>query len=214
MAQKPGGTIFAPVSKEDPKHGRWILPLVVLALVVFTFTFVNNLPAAETPTPTTSATGDRTTTTSPEEETTTTTTLAPEVVAFVSTADALAGQADTLRERAQTTNDDYGDNNDYQAAREGLSDIRADTDAFIESVDAVTADVPAAASDKWSDVTTAAAAMQDAAEKMLDGLVNQPGPEQRLTALDDFNIAAATFVQEIAAAKEAAMETAADEETP
>lgn len=212
MAQVPGRTIFAPVSKEDPKHGRWILPLVVLALVVFTFTFVNNLPAAETPASTTAAAGEQTTTTAPEEETTTTTILAPEVVAFVSTADALAGQADTLRERAQTTNDDYADNNDYQAAREGLSDIRADTTAFIESVDLV--DVPSAALDKWSDVTTAAAAMQKAADNMLDGLVNQPGPEKRLAALDDYNIAAATFAQEMEAAKEAAMQPAADEETP
>lgn len=212
MAQMPGGTIFAPVSKEDPKHGRWILPLVVLALVVFTFTFVNNLPAAETPTSTTAAAGDQTTTTTPEEETTTTTTLAPEVVAFVSTADALAGQADELRNRAQTTNDDYAETDDYTAAREGLSDLRADTTAFIESVDGVV--VPDAAADTWTDVTTAAAAMQAAADDMFDGLTNQPGPEERLNALNEYNIAAATFVQEIDAAKEAATQPAADVETP
>jgi len=211
MAQMPGGTIFAPVSKEDPKHGRWILPLVVLALVAFTFTFVNNLPAAETPSSTTAAAGGDTTTTVPEEETTTTTSLAPEVVAFASTADALATQADTLRVTAQTTNDDFDETDDYQAAREGLSDIRAETTSFVESVDATTETVPEAAADKWGDVTTAAAAMQSAADAMLDGLTNQPGPEQRLAALDEYNIAAATFRQEIEAAKEAAMQPAGDQ---
>ena len=57
MAQAARRTIFSRVSKEDPKHGRWILPLVVLALVAFTYTFVNNLPAAETR-PTTTVAAD------------------------------------------------------------------------------------------------------------------------------------------------------------
>lgn len=82
MAQVPGRTIFAPVSKQDPKHGRWILPLVVAALVLFTYTFVNNLPPAETPTTTTAVASERTTTTEPPPETTTTT-LAPEVIALI-----------------------------------------------------------------------------------------------------------------------------------
>ena len=84
------------MSKQDPKHGRWILPLVVLALVLFTYTFVNNLPPAETPTTTTVAAADRTTTTEPPEETTTTT-LAPEIIAFAATVDGLTAQADTLQ---------------------------------------------------------------------------------------------------------------------
>jgi hypothetical protein len=206
MAQMPGGTIFAPVSKEDPKHGRWILPLVVLALVAFTFTFVNNLPPAQTPPTTTTAAGSGTTTTVPEEETTTTTSLAPEVVTFVATADALAGQADQLSSDAQTINDDYDSNNDYQAAREGLSGVRSDATDFNDSVGAV--DVPTAAQDKWTDVMTAAAAMQAAAEDMFDGLTNTKGPEKRLASLEDFKTAATTFTQEIDAAKQAAREPA------
>jgi hypothetical protein len=39
---------------------------------------------------------------------------------------------------------------------------------------------------------------------MFDGLVNTSGSDQRLAALEDYNIAAATFSQEIVAAKEAA----------
>ena len=32
----------------DPKHGRWILPLIIVAMIVLTFTFVNSLEPAET----------------------------------------------------------------------------------------------------------------------------------------------------------------------
>ena len=49
----------------DPKHGRWILPLIILAMIVLTITFVNSLEPAE------SEAG--TTTTLPPPSTTTTT---------------------------------------------------------------------------------------------------------------------------------------------
>lgn len=200
MAHARGGTIFAPVSKEDPKHGRWILPLVVLALVAFTYTFVNSLPPAEAPTTTTVAAGGGTTTTEPPE-TTTTTTLAPEVVAFSATADALSATADDMRGNAQIINDDYDDAG-YGTTRDLLSELKAETSDFVAEVSEVT--VPATAVDKWEDVKIAAAAMQLAADNMLDGLVNTAGSEKRLASLEDYNIAAATLAQSLDAAKDAA----------
>ncbi|MDJ0923369.1 MAG: hypothetical protein QNJ77_02305 [Acidimicrobiia bacterium] len=191
------------MSKEDPKHGRWILPLVVLALVAFTYTFVNNLPAAETVVSTTLAAETTTTTTEPPEETTTTT-LPEEVMAFISTADSLGATAAQMRTDAQTINDEYPDVTGYGATRDLLSALKADTTAFVEDVDEVV--VPAAAAEKWSDVTTSAAAMEQAADDMLDGLVNTSGSEKRLGALEDYNIAAATFDQALDAAKDAATE--------
>ena len=213
MAQVPGGTIFAPVSKEDPKPGRWILPLVVLALVAFTFTFVNNLPPAETPTTTTAAAGEQTTTTE-ATETTTTTTLAPEVLTFVATVDSLSAQADAMRSRAQTINDEYPDTTGYGATRDALSDLRGETSDVNDSIGELTDSdsVPAAATEKWSDVVTAAAAMQLEADNMFDGLVNTSGSERRLSALENFNIAAATFTQALDDAKAAATAPPADTE--
>jgi hypothetical protein len=203
MAQMPGRTIFAPVSKEDPKHGRWILPLVVLALVLFTWTFVNNLPPAETPLTTTTDTADRTTTTAPPEETTTTTSLAPEVIAFASTLDGLAAEAEELQSTAQQINDDYPDTTGYGDTRDALSDLRVATSEFNDRVGEI---VPlAAGEEQWSDVTTAAATMQLEADNMFDGLVNTSGSERRLTALADYNIAAATFVQKLAEVKDAVL---------
>ncbi len=203
MAQMPGGTIFAPVSKEDPKHGRWILPLVVAALVLFTWTFVNNLPAAETPLTTTTEAAARTTTTAPPEETTTTT-VAPEVIAFVATLDQLAAEAEELQATAQQINDEYPDTTGYGDTRDALSDLRVSTSEFNDRVGEI---VPlAAGEDQWSDVTTAAATMQLEADNMFDGLVNTSGSEKRLTALADYNIAAGTFVQKLADVKDAVTE--------
>ena len=191
------------MSKQDPKHGRWILPLVVLALVAFTYTFVNALPPADSVTTTVVASEGTTTTTEPPPETTTTT-LAPDVVEFVATADALSASATELRGRAQTINDEYPDVTGYGATRDALSALKADTATFVEAVNAV--EPPAPAAEKWTDVETAASAMQIAADNMLDGLVNTSGSEARLAALEDYNIAAATFTQAIDAAKTAAIE--------
>ena len=202
MAQAGRLTIFSRVSKEDPKHGRWILPLVVLALVAFTYTFVNNLPAAETKATTTVAADPTTSTTAEEPEETTTTTLPEDVIAFVSTTDALAARAVEMRARADTINAEYPDITGYGATKELMSELKADTTAFAEDVANVV--VPATAMDKWIDVNTAAAAMEKAADDMLDGLVNTSGSEKRLGALEDYNVAAATFDQAVDAAQDAA----------
>lgn len=197
------------MSKEDPKHGRWILPLVVLALVAFTYTFVNNLPPAETPTTTTAAASETTTTTEPPEATTTTA-LTPEVVAFVATVDSLSAQADTMRSDAQLINEQYPDTTGYGATRDALSALRGTASDFNDSVGAI--EVPAAAEEKWNDVTTAAAAMQLEADNMFDGLVNTSGSETRLEALDNFSIAAATFTQALDDAKAAVVAAPVDSE--
>ena len=84
--------------------------------------------------------------------------------------------------------------------------MRIATNDFNDEVGAVS--VPVAATDEWSNVTTAAAAMQIAGDDMLDGLTNTSGSEKRLGALEEYNIAAATFTQAIGDAKAAAMEPA------
>jgi hypothetical protein len=109
-----------------------------------------------------------------------------------------------MRGTAQTINDEYPDVTGYGATRDLLSELKATSTAFADEVAAVV--VPPAASEKWSDVTTAAAAMQIAANDMLDGLVNTSGSEKRLEALEDFNIAAATFTQALDSAKTAAID--------
>jgi len=175
---------------------------VVLALVAFTYTFVNNLPPAPPPAAVVigGSTSSPTTTTA---ATTTTTTLPPEIVTFMTAVDDLSSRAAATADKAQQINDDYDTNvAGYGPTRNALSDFAAQVKTLADDVAAVT--VPSSAAAKWEDVKTSIAAMQTAADDMLDGLVKTPGPEKRLSALDDYRIAATTLGQALAAAKAAA----------
>jgi len=91
------------VSKEDPKHGRWILPVVIAALIGFTYLFVTALPPAEIPVgTTTTVVASETTTTAPTE--TTTTTLPADIAAFLSLVDGYEATATTVANDIDDTN--------------------------------------------------------------------------------------------------------------
>ena len=67
------------VLNPDPRPGRWLLPLVILGMMVFTYVFVQNLPAADGETQDIGANGvdAQTTTTTAVSATTSTTAPAP-----------------------------------------------------------------------------------------------------------------------------------------
>ncbi len=186
------------MSKADPKHGRWILPLVIAGLIGFTYLFVNALPSAPVdPTDTTTggatATGDGGTpaTTSAEGDVTTTT-LPAEAAAFLTSVDDYAARTAALAEEAQTINDDWdNDAAEFGATRDALVDLQNRTDALGAEINAT--EVPQAANTAWAGVIGAAADFSTAAADMVDGLVNQPGSESRLAALDAYKSAAATL---------------------
>ena len=119
----------------DPKHGRWILPLIILAMVVLTITFVNSLEPAE------SEAG--TTTTVPPPSTTTTTTLPLDVAAFLVTLDVYETQVNAF------LGDIQGINADWEAreitigeAQASFEEVRANIAAWEDEV-AGASDVPA-----------------------------------------------------------------------
>ncbi len=72
----------------DPKPGRWILPLVIIGMIAFTYYFVRELPAA-VPDTTIAAGNGTTSTTAPDNETTTTgsTPLDPAVQEYLDAVD-------------------------------------------------------------------------------------------------------------------------------
>ncbi len=80
----------------DPKPGRWILPLVILAMIAFTYFFVRELPEAPTdttlaaPTTTTPDSGEETTTTQPGV-------IDPEVQAYLDQAAEIDDELQALR---------------------------------------------------------------------------------------------------------------------
>ncbi len=89
------------MSKEDPKHGRWILPLVIAGLVGLTYSFVNALPPAEVPLGSTTI-PVTTTTAAPA---TTTTTLPPEFASFLLLLDGYEATAVQIQTSIDETND-------------------------------------------------------------------------------------------------------------
>ena len=156
------------MSKEDPKHGRWILPVVVAALIGFTYLFVNALPPAEIPvgTTTTVAAAETTTTTAAA---TTTTTLPADIAAFLQLVNGYASDATKINSDIDTAN----------TARENGEAEFAETLAAFEAaaVEAQTLSDNVAATNPpdiyaavWPDAVTAAAALPTGANAVIDGL--------------------------------------------
>lgn len=156
------------MSKEDPKHGRWILPAVVAALIGFTYLFVNALPPAEIPvgTTTTVVAAETTTTTVAD---TTTTTLPADIAAFFQLVNGYASDATKINTDIDTAN----------TARESGEAEFAETLATFEAsaVEAQTLSDSVAATNPpdiyaavWPDAVTAAAALPTGANAVIDGL--------------------------------------------
>jgi hypothetical protein len=174
------------VANPDPKPGRWILPVLIAALVGLTYAFVTNVPqspattsttlgsatpATPAPTSTTSAPGD-----------TTTTTLDPEVEAFIEVSDGLATSASDLSDEAAAINASWeAEETEYGPTRDALRDLASRTRQFATAAGIAT--LPSTVEDLWTDVTAAADLMATAADDMLDGLVNSAGPEKRQASL-------------------------------
>ncbi|NND02088.1 MAG: hypothetical protein HKN91_04820 [Acidimicrobiia bacterium] len=196
------------MSQEDPKPGRWLLPLVVAGLIGFTFVFVNALPEAETvsanPTTTTDASA---TTTTEAPSTTTPTTLAPAVVDFLESADVLDRNVADLASLAQQINEDW-DNRDeeFGPTRDALEDLEAQTVTLVNETSELA--VPPALSE-WDDVSLGLAALRQAAADMIDGLVNAEGSEPRIAALAAYRAAADDINAAITRVKEAVVDPTA-----
>lgn len=203
-------TIFAAVSKADPKHGRWILPLVIVGLIGFTYLFVNALPpgpGGETDTTVAANGGDggTTSTTAAENgdgngtETTTTAAVDPEVRAFSLTLDGFIETAETLAADAQQINDDWDARTvNYANTQELMGGLITSTDEFVGEVEQF--EPPSEANEAWVSVLGITPELEAQAAAMLDGLVNSSGSEERLAALNAYRAAAA----DLAAAFEAA----------
>lgn len=195
------------MSKADPKHGRWILPLVIAGLIGFTYLFVEALPpTAVDATDTTVATpgdGGTTDTTGGDAGGVTTTTLPAEVQAFVLSVDDYTARTAALAVEAQTINDDWdADTIDFAGARDALAAFEVDTNALTQEINATV--VPVAATDAWNVVIASSQTLDTAAADMLDGLVNSSTSEKRLGALATYTTTAADMAVGFDLAKGAA----------
>jgi hypothetical protein len=123
----------------DPKHGRWILPLIIAAMVVLTYTFVNSLEPAE------EVDGTETTVVPPFPTVpTTSTTLPADIQAFLVTMDVFESQALTFLDEITRINDQWEARgiqfneaiNSFQQVRASISDWEGDV---AEAADPTTA---------------------------------------------------------------------------
>jgi hypothetical protein len=198
--------ILAAVSKEDPKHGRWILPVVIVALIGFTYLFVNALPPAEIPVGTTSTTlitGGETTTTI--GETSTTTTLPPDIEAFLALVDGYDADAQAVEADIDEANTAWENRADGVPS---LDDTRsafeaAKTDAEVLNENVSGTNPPEAYATAWTDAVAAAAALPDGVQAVIDGLNAPDDGTQRRDAVAAYADLTSAFLESLNAVRAA-----------
>ncbi len=191
----------------DPKPGRWILPLIIVGMVGFTYLFTNSIDTVPAvPDNEASSSSSTTSTSEPSDtpaETTVPVVVSPEVQAYAAGLDGFDLSLADLGIRMVTVNAAWdGRTATYSDTKTALETLVADTTAFADQVAAGTP--PAADANlalEHEKIVTAATAAKTAAENVLDGLVNSEGSADRLAALDAFNSSVTNFTDAVAAAK-------------
>ena len=192
----------------DPKPGRWILPLIIVGMVGFTYLFTNSIDTVpEVPdneassSSSTSSTTESTTETIPD--TTQPVVINPEVQAYIAGLDNFDLLMANLGGQMATVNAAWDDRSaTFSDTKTALETLIGETTTFGDEVAVATP--PAGNAElalEHEAVVAAATAAKTAAENVLDGLVNSEGSEERLAALDAFNQAVGDFSSAVTSAK-------------
>ena len=185
----------------DPKHGRWVLPLIIVAMVTLTITFVNSLEPAE------SEAG--TTTTVPAPSTTTTTTRPLDVAAFLVTLDVYETQAEAFLGDVQGINSDWEGRQITQGeARASFEAVMANIATWENEV-AGAADVPAALAEAHVQLVLEIEELAPRVEDIILGLEAPDDGTLRRTAVLDFEDQVAAVLDAIDNLKDLARDTGA-----
>jgi hypothetical protein len=192
----------------DPKPGRWILPLVILAMVGFTYFFVGALPAAE-PDPTIPVAVVTTTTLGETTETTVPSSgggpVDAETQAYLDELDAINAELQVLDTEMVAVN--AGFDADPREIPFGDAEIRLEAVAVETQVlaDRVTAlSVPVGLEANQEALKTAIDFCAGAAEDALSGLRSTDSGESRQTAVEAYTTSAGDFANEVQNTKIAA----------
>lgn len=209
----------------DPKPGRWILPLVVLGMVAFTYFFVRALPTGTAETPSdTSVVGSDTTlpddsgdTGEPGTSTTLPQTAAdPAVQAYLDGAQAvLTSLQDLQREMAAVNGGFDADPRtvEYRDAVTRLEALAEQADELVVAIDALTP--PESLTTIHETVRTAVTTAAAAAGETLAGLQSTDDGTQRRNAVQAFDTAVADLQTAVGNARSAAgLEAPSDTTSP
>ena len=172
--------MLLPVSKEDPKPGRWILPIVIVALIGFTYVFVNALPAADVAASTS----------------TTSSTLPTDVHAFLQEIDRFDQEARDLATELNSVNDAWeAQEIDFDAAEAGFIAVSDGAQDLANQVAATS--VPDPYQPAWPDTIAASQGLVDAADAVVEGLRAPDDGSARREAVDAYNQATADFLDQL-----------------
>lgn len=198
----------------DPKPGRWILPLVVLGMVAFTYFFVRALPeGAEEPSDTTVGASDTTfpgTDTSPADSTPGDTTpadpnLDPETQAYLDGVGAILTSMEDLQREMAAVNGGFDADPrtvEYSDAVDRLTALAAQAGDLVGELDALT--VPEALSTNHETIRNAVTTAAAAADEAVAGLQSTDDGSQRRNAVEAFDSALADLQTAVENARSAA----------
>jgi hypothetical protein len=187
----------------DPKPGRWILPVVILAMMGFAWLFIN---AAEDPTvsatDTTRSTGNGgsvTTTTTVAPATTTTTSLPPDVVQYNLDITAAGIDMAGLQERMVKINADWDSRAvSYADTLAALRTLDGEIRTWRQGLDSITIpnSLPQYA-DFHAIMVSAAAEIPSRSSEVIEGLQAPDSGELRRAALAAFNEAVTAYGNQV-----------------
>ncbi len=181
------------MSKEDPKPGRWILPIVIVALIGVTYLFVNALPAADVAASTSTTQATTTTTTAPPA---TTTTLPNDILAFLQEVDRFDARASELQTELNAVNDAWEAGEiDFDAALAGFETVRDGAQDLANEVAATS--VPDPYTPAWPDTITASQDLVVAAEAVIAGLQAPDDGTARREAVTLYNEETVAFQDQL-----------------
>lgn len=176
------------VSKEDPKPGRWVLPIAIAALIGFTYIFVNALPAADIAASTTTTQPPTTTTLRP---TTTTSTLPTAIVAFLLELDRFEKVANEVQTEMDAVNQTREDGSSFEEADTGFEAVKDGAQELANQVAATT--VPDEFMSAWPDTIAASQDLVVQAQVVIDGLHEPDDGTLRRAAVEEYAVTTKAF---------------------
>ena len=194
----PANVSLAMAVNPDPKPGRWILPLVILGMITFTYYFVSELPGAS---PDTTLPGAGSTTTTVAEDTTTSSTtpqLDPAVQANLDEIDEINAALQLLRTDLVTANTGFDASPrqiEYPDAVIRFTTVRDQTAALLTRFDASTA--PEGFEENHTALRAALEGAVQASASALAGLTSSDPGAIRRAGVTAYVDAAAAFETEV-----------------
>jgi hypothetical protein len=198
------------VPSNDPKHGRWILPLIIGGMVLLTFTFVNSLDPSE---------GVEVTETTaeppfPTTPTSSTTTLPANLAAYMVLVDAFENEATSFGQQAIIINNDWEARNIlFNDARGSFNDLRATVTLWEQQVSDAAGDAPPELAEAHVALVLEAGHLAPAIEDIVLGLEEPDEGTLRRTAMDLYAVEIQELLDAIQDIRDAAAAAAATADT-